>query len=183
MVNLSAAVTLVAPGSGANGPQTAQVGVNAKCSKSNYLAASTVGEVDCIYAMLRQDGPNSDGSGLLVDALFGAGLSRPIEGPARTMLQAVKARKIPTCAVDVPSGVIATFPSLSDLQTDFFTTVFHADGASDAWTTNGIMCLEPTNLLLECLVAARAKDWPRFIVLIHDATSDQCRLSSNVCDA
>ena len=76
VINLSApggasaaaeAVTLVSPGSGANGPQTAQVGVNVKCSKSNYLAASTVGEVDCLYSMLRQDGPNSDGSGLLLD--------------------------------------------------------------------------------------------------------------------
>ncbi len=100
----AAAVTLVAPGSGANGPQTAQVGVNAKCSKSNYLAASTVGEVDCIYAMLRQDGPNSDGSGLLVDAQnTGMGFLSDTEMVASSVNRATDVTNL---AVDVQEGVI-----------------------------------------------------------------------------
>jgi hypothetical protein len=37
------------------------------------------------------------------------------------------------------------------------------------------MCLEPTDLLLKCLAAAKAKDWPRFIILVHDAHSAQAR--------
>ena len=64
----AASVDLTSPGSGTNGPQTAQVAANVHCSKTNYLAATTVGEVDCIYATLRQGGPGSDGSGLLIDA-------------------------------------------------------------------------------------------------------------------
>ena len=64
----AASIDLTSPGSGTNGPQTAQIAANVHCSKSNYLTATTVGEVDCIYATLRQDGPGSDGSGLLIDA-------------------------------------------------------------------------------------------------------------------
>jgi len=46
-----------------------------------------------------------DGAGLVVDALFGAGLSRPLEGEAATVVQGLAARNIPVCAVDVPSGL------------------------------------------------------------------------------
>ena len=46
-----------------------------------------------------------DGAGLVIDAMFGAGLSRPVGGSALAMVEALKARRIPICAVDVPSGV------------------------------------------------------------------------------
>ncbi len=45
------------------------------------------------------------GHALVVDALFGAGLSRPIEGVAARTLDAVAAAGVPVAAVDVPSGV------------------------------------------------------------------------------
>ncbi len=44
-----------------------------------------------------------DGADIVVDALFGAGLTRPLEGTARTAVEAIGAR--PCVAVDVPSGV------------------------------------------------------------------------------
>src|SRR5690554_5541005 len=44
-----------------------------------------------------------DGAGLVVDALFGAGLARPIEGMAAQTLSAIRERKLPVLAVDVPS--------------------------------------------------------------------------------
>ena len=97
-------VKMLSPGSGTNGPQTAQIGVNASCSKSNYLAASTVGEVDCLYATLRQDGPNSDGSGLLVDAQnTGMGFLSDTEMVATSVNRATNAV---TLGVDVQEGVI-----------------------------------------------------------------------------
>lgn len=46
-----------------------------------------------------------DGAGLVVDALFGAGLARPIDGPARTVLSSLVSLDIPVVAVDMPSGV------------------------------------------------------------------------------
>lgn len=46
-----------------------------------------------------------DGAGLVIDALFGAGLGRPIEGRAAATIQSVIARRLTSVAVDVPSGV------------------------------------------------------------------------------
>jgi len=46
-----------------------------------------------------------EGAGLVVDALFGAGLARPLEGPARAVLEAAAAGGLPLVAVDVPSGL------------------------------------------------------------------------------
>jgi hydroxyethylthiazole kinase-like uncharacterized protein yjeF len=45
------------------------------------------------------------GAGLVVDALFGAGLARPLEGAARAVVEALAARDVPVVAVDLPSGV------------------------------------------------------------------------------
>lgn len=42
---------------------------------------------------------------LVIDALFGAGLSRDIDGTARAIIEAVAASRRPVLAVDVPSGV------------------------------------------------------------------------------
>ena len=45
------------------------------------------------------------GDPLVVDALFGAGLSRGLEGAARTIVTAINDRRLSCIAVDVPSGV------------------------------------------------------------------------------
>jgi NAD(P)H-hydrate epimerase len=45
------------------------------------------------------------GAGLVIDALFGAGLARPLEGVARIAVQALPDAACPVVAVDVPSGV------------------------------------------------------------------------------
>lgn len=45
------------------------------------------------------------GAELIVDALFGAGLARPLEGLAAETTAALNAATIPVVAVDVPSGV------------------------------------------------------------------------------
>ena len=42
---------------------------------------------------------------LVVDALFGAGLSRPLEGVARATIDAIAARRLDCLAIDVPSGL------------------------------------------------------------------------------
>ncbi len=42
---------------------------------------------------------------IVIDALFGAGLSRPLDGEAAELVEAVNASRIPVIAVDVPSGL------------------------------------------------------------------------------
>jgi NAD(P)H-hydrate epimerase len=46
-----------------------------------------------------------DGAGVIVDAIFGAGLARPLDGAALALVEAMKTRGIPICAVDTPSGL------------------------------------------------------------------------------
>ena len=46
-----------------------------------------------------------DGEPLVVDALFGAGLARPLEGVALALAEASAARHLSCVAVDIPSGI------------------------------------------------------------------------------
>ena len=46
-----------------------------------------------------------EGAGLVVDALFGAGLARPIDGVAQATVEALGTAGLPVIAIDVPSGI------------------------------------------------------------------------------
>lgn len=46
-----------------------------------------------------------DRADVVVDALFGAGLARPLDGVARAVIDEIGRRRLPVVAVDVPSGV------------------------------------------------------------------------------
>jgi len=48
------------------------------------------------------------GAELIVDALFGAGLDRPLSGPGLAMIQAINGANVPVVAVDLPSGINGT---------------------------------------------------------------------------
>src|SRR4051794_34242859 len=45
------------------------------------------------------------GAGVIIDALFGAGLNRAVEGEARALIGAMNASGAPVIAVDLPSGI------------------------------------------------------------------------------
>jgi hydroxyethylthiazole kinase-like uncharacterized protein yjeF len=67
---------------------------------------------DAAYHAALWDGPIRplsiamlDDAELIVDALFGAGLARPLEGSAAGFIAAMKDSGIPVCAVDLPSGL------------------------------------------------------------------------------
>jgi len=67
-----------------------------------------------------------DGAGVVIDAMFGAGLSRPIDGIARDVIEALNAANIPVAAIDVPSGIdgatgeIRGLAPKADLTVTFF---------------------------------------------------------------
>ena len=46
-----------------------------------------------------------EGTELLVDALFGAGLDRPLSGPALDLVRGATEKRLPVVAIDVPSGL------------------------------------------------------------------------------
>jgi len=48
------------------------------------------------------------GEQVVVDALFGAGLDRPVQGAARSLIEAMNAQPAPIVAVDLPSGINGT---------------------------------------------------------------------------
>jgi ADP-dependent NAD(P)H-hydrate dehydratase / NAD(P)H-hydrate epimerase len=64
-----------------------------------HHAAAWDGAVHALSPAVLEEGA------LVIDALFGAGLSRPLEGAARETIQAVAAGGFPVVAVDVPSGL------------------------------------------------------------------------------
>jgi hydroxyethylthiazole kinase-like uncharacterized protein yjeF len=45
------------------------------------------------------------GTAVVIDALFGAGLDRPVEGESRRVIEAINAACAPVIAVDLPSGI------------------------------------------------------------------------------
>jgi len=78
-----------------------------------YLLGEKAGlKGDAAEMARRWDGPvramdpdATESMHLVIDALFGAGLSRPLDGVAAAMVEAVNALGRPVIAVDVPSGL------------------------------------------------------------------------------
>lgn len=65
------------------------------------------------------------GAELVVDAIFGAGLSRPLDGLAKETLAAASHRKLPIVAIDVPSGLMGdTGEALGAIASDLTVTFF-----------------------------------------------------------
>jgi NAD(P)H-hydrate epimerase len=46
-----------------------------------------------------------EGAGLVIDALFGGGLTRPLDGIAAAVIEQINRRQLPCLAVDLPSGI------------------------------------------------------------------------------
>ena len=96
--------------------------VAARClaERGYHVQVLVVGEAarlkgDAALAARRWTGPvqsaQPEGLGdadLIIDALFGAGLDRPVEGLPRAMIKAMNASAAPIIAVDLPSGINGT---------------------------------------------------------------------------
>ena len=60
---------------------------------------------------------------IVVDALFGAGLARPIEGDFAALIEVLNASGLPVIAVDVPSGVDGTTGAIKGIAVGALVTV------------------------------------------------------------
>jgi ADP-dependent NAD(P)H-hydrate dehydratase / NAD(P)H-hydrate epimerase len=73
-----------------------------------------------------EEAGRATGVGLVVDALFGAGLSRPLDGSVRARLEHLQGRGAPWVAVDLPSGLAGdTGRSLDYAPRADLTVTFH----------------------------------------------------------
>ncbi len=64
-------------------------------------------DVDVVEIKEKSDIPGIDADDLLVDAIFGSGLTRPVKGLAAEVIEKLNASTAVTLAVDVPSGLFA----------------------------------------------------------------------------
>ena len=66
---------------------------------------------------------NLAGAKVIVDALFGAGLDRPVEGHPRAVIEAMNATGVPIIAVDLPSGISGDTGEICGVAVRAHTTV------------------------------------------------------------
>lgn len=115
----AATVTANALGSGVNGPLTAQTGMTINIQKDNWWTGGKVGEVDGLGILVRQNGPRSDSSGILVNVQNqGNGFLSATEF-ASSIVDPVK--NVLTYGIDVQEGV------LDHLTGDYIGAVYTAD--------------------------------------------------------
>lgn len=74
-------------------------------ARVNYEILARLGREPRAIASVAALLPALEEATLLVDGLFGTGLSRPIEGKARAIIHAMNSAKAPIVALDLPSGV------------------------------------------------------------------------------
>jgi hypothetical protein len=115
----AATVTANALGSGVNGPLTAQTGMTINMAKDNWWTGGKIGEVDGLNVLVRQNGPHSDSSGILVNVqnqgrgfLSATEFSSTIVNPVQNVL---------TYGIDVQEGV------LDHLNGDYIGAVYSAE--------------------------------------------------------
>jgi hypothetical protein len=115
----AATITGSARGSGVNGPATAQAGMSINFAKDNWWTGGKVGEVDGLNILVRQNGPHSDSSGILVNVQNqGHGFLSATEF-ASSIVDPVK--NVLTYGIDVQEGV------LDHLNGDYIGAVYTAD--------------------------------------------------------
>jgi hydroxyethylthiazole kinase-like uncharacterized protein yjeF len=84
--------------------------------------------------------PSLDGADAVVDALFGTGLDRPIEGLARDVVEALSAARDRVLAVDVPSGLDAQTGAVLGAAVHAAHTATFAHYKLGLLTPNGAAC-------------------------------------------
>jgi NAD(P)H-hydrate epimerase len=97
-------VHLVAPGRRPAGDAAVQLAV---CRRQGVVVEEVAGPADLVAALA-----GAAAADLVVDALFGTGLERPLEPPFSDLVEGLNELDVPVLAVDLPSGLTG---SRSDL--------------------------------------------------------------------
>jgi NAD(P)H-hydrate epimerase len=98
--NAGAAVTLALVGRESDFDRPGDAGVQFRVARAMGLPRRTAGDGASLRAA-------ASGAACVVDALFGTGLARPVEGLYREAIEAMNACGAPVVAVDIPSGLDA----------------------------------------------------------------------------
>ena len=128
------------------------------------LEGETALAADAWPGEIRAVGPQAlDGAALVVDALFGAGLSRPLSPELRALLDAAQSSGAPIVAVDLPSGLPGDSSEPLDYAPEAVLTVtFHRKKPAHV--------LEPARRICgEILVADIGLKAPRGATLFENA--------------
>jgi len=117
----------------------------------------------------------SQRTGLIVDALLGTGLDRPVAGRWAEVIRAVNAHPAPVVAVDIPSGLDADTGAavgeavVADLTVTFIALkqgLFTADGPEACGRLAFDALAVPPRVYARELLAARRMDWTRMAPLL-----------------
>ena len=76
---------------------------------------------------------------IVIDAIFGSGLTRPVEGIAAAVIKTINDSRAPVYSIDVPSGLFCDKPNEADdtIVHSNITFTFHAPKLSFLFATNG----------------------------------------------
>lgn len=66
-------------------------------------------EDTCHFLTQQESFPPSEPSGIIVDAIIGSGLSKPVEGFTEKIIQHINSLAVPVISIDVPSGLLCDF--------------------------------------------------------------------------
>jgi ADP-dependent NAD(P)H-hydrate dehydratase / NAD(P)H-hydrate epimerase len=125
---------LVVAGPGNNGGD-GFVAARLLAATGYHVTVALIGEVsrlkgDAAQAAKDWTGPTVDadpnvlaGADIVIDALFGAGLDRPVEGLPRAMIESMNAHDVPVIAVDLPSGINGTSGAVMGIAVEATQTV------------------------------------------------------------
>lgn len=89
----------------------------------NYERLSDLTTIHSINSL--EDFPILDTNGVIVDAILGSGVNRPVEGVLKDIIQEINASKLPIVAVDIASGLYVSQPITKDntiIQPDYTLT-------------------------------------------------------------
>jgi NAD(P)H-hydrate epimerase len=82
--------------------------------RTNINRVSNQGIIAPVYISSDADFPFLSESSIVIDALFGSGLSRPLEGIAARLVEHINSSKVRVVSVDIPSGLFGednTYPN------------------------------------------------------------------------